>query len=130
MCIEEIMDCEGCESLHYVPGRAWGDPDVCYPDEGVCGEGAPEDGPCERMLGAIADMINDGEVETSEGFLASGEFLRTAALDDMGFCEEHKPAWYGVEDFSSAPYWFINFDPAVFPAAYKNVKIIYKEFFV
>jgi hypothetical protein len=131
MRIEELMDCEECEELHHIPGRTWGDPDSCYPDEDVCGKGAPESGPCERMLGAIEDTIRDGGFETSAGFMASGEFLAGCALEDTGFSGESPPVWWGkgTADFSSAPYWFISFSPDVLPVAYKDAEAIYKEFF-
>jgi hypothetical protein len=83
------------------------------------------------MLGAIEDMIHDGQFETSAGFMASGEFLAGCTLEDIGFFEENPPVWWeqGTAGFSSAPYYFISFNPNVFPTAYKDVKEIYKEFF-
>jgi hypothetical protein len=132
MSIDEIMDCVGCEDLHHIQGRTWGDPDSCYPDEDTCGKGAPENGPCGRMLGAIEDMIHDGELETSAGFMASGEFLAGCTLEDIGFSDESPPLWWdsGLSCISSASYYFISFDPDVCPVMYKDVESVYKEFFV
>jgi hypothetical protein len=130
--IDEIMDCEGCEDLYHIRGRIWGDPDSCYPDEDICRQGAPENGPCNRMIEAIEDMIHDGEFETSAGFMVSGEFLAGCTLEDIGFSVDNPPPWWngGTAGLSSASYYFISFDPDVFPVVYKDEGAVYKGFFV
>jgi hypothetical protein len=84
------------------------------------------------MLGAIEDMIDDGEFETSAGFMVSGEFLAGCTLEDIGFPDENPPPWWngGTTGLSSASYYFISFDPDVFPVVYKDEEAVYKAFFV
>jgi len=122
--IFSIMDCDGCESYKHIPGRTWGDPYQCYPAESECKEGAPDQGPCERMLGAIHDVINDGYLET-----AHGQFRTRECLQDEQK-EEDAPEAFRAFDFSFLPYWFIPFDNNEVPVGYKNVEEIFLERFV
>jgi hypothetical protein len=84
------------------------------------------------MLGVIEDMIHDGEFETSAGFMVSGEFLAGCTLEDIGFSVDNPPPWWngGTVGLSSASYYFISFDPDVFPVAYKDEEAVYRAFFV
>jgi hypothetical protein len=124
--IFDIMDCEDCDSLRHIPGRTWGDPDSCFPSEDTCREDAPDDGPCDRMLGAIRDYINDGQFELSSGYMHTSEFLASIEgnemLEDYGFSIE------GL-DFSSALYFFIPYDSSKAIIPYKDEAEVYKEWF-
>jgi hypothetical protein len=119
MDIFSLMDCEGCDSHKRIPGRIWGEPDSCYPDEDLCREDAPDNGPCERMLGAIGDLIRDGLLELHNGCIHSRDCL---GLEDMDLA-----IWQGF-DFSSASYWFFP-DSGKNPVPFEDEKAIFKEFF-
>jgi hypothetical protein len=120
--IFEKMDCTGCENLKHIRGRAWGDPDRCYPPEDVCVKGCPEKGPCERMLSVINSLALDGALVTERGYLADSEWLETAG-------EELDHHLAGV-DFSGAPYWWIPYTADENgPRPYKDEAAIYEEWF-
>jgi hypothetical protein len=125
------MDCEGCDSLHHIPGRTWGDPDSCFPPEDICRKDAPDNGPCDRMLGAIHDCINDSEFVTAYGTINTAELLTSEAgkevLDECNIPE-------GKFDFSSASYWWlpVMYDPSdtsTEPVPYKDEAEVYEEWF-
>jgi hypothetical protein len=121
--IFDVMDCVDCDSYQYIPGRIYGDPYDCDPPEDICKDDAPDNGPCERMLGVIEDLINDGEFETASGYVATHEFIMSGEADLRGSLEGY--------DFSSAPaaYWFIPYSEDDKPIPFKNVEEVYWEYF-
>jgi hypothetical protein len=126
MDIFSLMDCEGCPGLKRTHGRSCGDPDSCFLGEDSCSEGAPDDGPCERMLGVIKDLIYDGELDLYAGCIHAGGCLADAQkhneLEDMDL-----ERWQGF-DFSPAPYWFFP-DGEKQPVPFEDEKAVFEEFF-
>jgi len=118
MDIFKLINCKGCPSYRIIPGRYWGDPDSCYPDEAVCGQGAPEK-PCEQALDAVHDMVLSGEAGTKKGYFVS----REDALQMQKEGEGELPEDY---DFSSAPYHLIPFegDGVI---SYESTEEVYRE---
>jgi len=118
MNIEDIIDCEGCKNFISRPGEEIGDSRV-----EDCKIDAWDDEPCERMLGAIHDRINDGKLRTEHGEFFTGDYL--AYQEDFDIPEE-----FPKHDFSSAYYWVPDCWGAGKVKAYKNEKEIYDEWFV
>jgi len=105
MCIDELVDCVDCESYRVCPGHIRGDPDDCYPTEATCTEGAPENGPCARMLDAIRDKIDGDHVwQTAVGRFSTREQLQY----EQGDKDDIIPDSFRRFDFSSAPYWWLS----------------------
>jgi len=126
MCIGDIMDCQDCGHLKIYPGRTGGDPDQCYPDESICEKGALEGGePCARILGAIRDLINDGEMKTEHGQFYTGACLQ----DDQD--DECMSDSFRRFNFSSALYYWVpdNFD-IEYIKAYQDEKEVFYDWFI
>jgi hypothetical protein len=129
--IWDAVDCgeEGCPHFRQYPGRAWGDPDLCYPDESGCDIDAPETGRCECMEACIRNMILDGELETEQGYFAGREWALRVQRGDTDY--EVDPWFFGF-DFSAFPYWWIpdNYAPGEEqgePLPYKDEAEIYRK---
>jgi hypothetical protein len=125
--IFEVMDCDGCPSRIRIPGRAWGDPNRCYPGEIVCGEDALDHGPCGRMVSAIENLLYDGELYTESGRFWSRECLRD--MRQSGEWEEwDMPEHLREYDFSRAPFWHIR-DGDGIPTLYNGIAEVFHACF-
>jgi hypothetical protein len=142
MDIFDYMDCEGCENLRSIPGKIGGDPDSCYPPESECAKHAPDDGPCSRMLAAVADNIADGYFDTAFGTVVCSGFLfdRYGNLDWYGreHCYERNIPEDVFGTFEYHPcgydYWWLpnRYDPKdrlTMPLPYKNIEAVYADWF-
>jgi hypothetical protein len=118
--IFKIMDCVDCPSYKYSAPCLTADPYYSAPGEAECGNG--DFGgmhPCGRMLGAIADMICDGQLETADGYFGTGECL--AGLQKDGEIPR------GV-NFLSSVFWWVKYDGTE-AKPYKTAEEIYNEWF-
>jgi hypothetical protein len=113
MDIFDLMDCQDCINLKPNFGRT------------ECKKGAPDNGPCSRMLGTIHDLINDGYLETANGQFHTKELLQEDQKDkdSSGDFQKH--------DFSSALYFWVPFNMAMkHIRAYRDEKEIFNDWFV
>jgi hypothetical protein len=117
MDIFDYMDCVGCDSYRYHH------PTYDDPEEHICTEGAPDDGPCERMTEVIAERICEGEFERSDGYFIDQAWAKTRQAD------EDESQRFREFDFSSAPYWFIPTEEGKAPVAYKDETEVFEEYF-
>jgi hypothetical protein len=124
--IWDFMDCEGCPYYKFHEGRAWGDPDSCYPDEDECLDGDfGNEYPCERMLSRLEEGLQDGDFNFSSSYL-----VNAWCLTESGTKEDYQDvlgAWPEI-DWSKHLYWRIFYD-ATTPVGFDTAEEVYKEVF-
>jgi len=126
MHIEDIIDCRDCESYKVVSGRTWGDPDKCYPAETLCAEGASVSSPCDRMRGAVNDLILDGQLGDLLGYFIDAAWAKQVQQGDAG-CDVEP--WFMEFDFSSSAFWFIPYEEGKSPIPYKDEIALIRDWF-
>jgi hypothetical protein len=132
MDIFEIMDCVDCPSYDHHAECLTADPYGSEPEESVCSDGDfGRRHACGRMLGAINDLISDGELETGSGCFVSREW---AEKERQGGHDSGAESWFTGFDFSSAPFWWIPDDYALGevngePMPYRSEQEIYDDWF-